>query len=82
MHVHGIIAYRNIIDYNKNIINNIYKNLKKSMYWADVVLKPLDSFKDIKQWVQYLHKDKVLVFPPHFEIMNKYLDEGDSVNGV
>ena len=66
LHFHGIIAYRNLMDYNKNISNNILNKLRHCMDDCDVVLKDLNNFKDIKGWIRYLHKDKLLVFPPVF----------------
>jgi hypothetical protein len=71
LHLHGIIAYRNLMDYNKNIKNNILNNIKKSNNSCDVVFKDLNKFKDIKGWVKYLHKDKILVFPPKFKIAKR-----------
>ena len=67
LHAHGIIAYRNLTDYNKNISNNILNRLRKYGDDCDVVLKDLNNFKNIKGWIRYLHKDKVLVFPPLFK---------------
>jgi hypothetical protein len=29
IHIHGILSLRNLMDYNKNIINNITKEFKK-----------------------------------------------------
>ena len=66
LHVHGIIAYRNLMDYNKNISNNMLNMLRGWGDDCDVVLKDLNKFKDIKGWIRYLHKEKVLVFPPLF----------------
>jgi hypothetical protein len=48
LHFHGIIAYRNLMDYNKNISNNILNRLKELGDNCDVVLKDLNNFKDIK----------------------------------
>jgi len=72
LHFHGIIAYRNIIDYNKNIINNISNKLKKIWSDCDIILKPLNGFKNIKKWIQYLHNNKIWVFPPDLRIIEKY----------
>jgi hypothetical protein len=72
LHLHGIISYKNLIDFNKNIKNNILNNIKFKNKDCDVVLKDLNSFKDIKGWIQYLHKDKILIFPPKFKISLKY----------
>ena len=66
LHAHGIIAYRNLMDYNKNISNNMLNMLREWGDDCDVVLKDLNKFKDIKGWVRYLHNDKILVFPPLF----------------
>jgi len=66
LHAHGIIAYRNLMDYNKNISNNMLNKLREYGDDCDVVLKDLNKFKDIKGWIRYLHKDKILVFPPLF----------------
>ncbi len=71
LHLHGIIAYRNLMDYNKNIKNNILNNIKKSDNSCDIVFKDLNKFKHIKGWVKYLHKNKVLVFPPMFKIAKR-----------
>jgi hypothetical protein len=32
LHVHGIVAYRNIMDFNKHIIGNVLNNIKKRIY--------------------------------------------------
>jgi len=61
------------MDYNKHIVNNMSNRLKSIYEDCDILLKPLNKFKDIKQWVQYLHKDKVLIFPPMFDILEKYI---------
>ena len=67
LHAHGITAYKNLIDYNKNISNNILNKLKDHVESCDIVVKDLNKYKDIKGWIRYLHKDKVLVFPPAFK---------------
>ena len=74
LHIRGIIAYRNLMDYNLHIKNNMLSNLKEKMPKSDVLLKTLKSFGDIKRWIKYLHKDKVMVFPPYLYILEKHLD--------
>jgi hypothetical protein len=71
MHIHGIIAIKNLMDYNKNISTNLNNSLKKKYWWVDIVIKNLNKFKDIKGWVRYLHEDKQWVFEPHFYILYK-----------
>lgn len=65
-HIHGIIAIRNLIDYNKNIINNITKEFKKEYTFVDIVMKNLDNFFDIKGWIRYLHQNNQWIFKPLF----------------
>ena len=48
LHLHGIISYKNLIDFNKNIKNNILNNIKLKNKDCDIVLKDLNTFKDIK----------------------------------
>lgn len=76
LHLHGIIAYRNLTDFNKNIKNNILNKLKERFIDCDIVLKDLNKFQDIKNWIKYLHKDKILVFPPRLDILEKYIHSG------
>tara|TARA_B110000977_G_C10839231_1_gene401289 strand:+ start:565 stop:735 length:171 start_codon:yes stop_codon:yes gene_type:complete len=56
------------MDYNTNIPYNILNYLKKYESYADldILIKPLNKFKDIKGWVRYLHVNKVMVFRPMF----------------
>jgi len=68
LHLHGILAIKNIIDYNKNIPYNILNHLKKCESYTDLdmLIKPLNKFKDIKGWLRYLHVNKIMVFQPMF----------------
>jgi hypothetical protein len=54
-------------------------NLKSNHKDCDIVFKNINTFKDIKGWVQYLHKNKTLVFPPKFKISYKHLDFLDNI---
>lgn len=74
LHLHGIIAYRNLMDYNKNISINISNRLKKLFGGCDIVLKNLNNFKNIKNWVKYMHINKILVFSPRISIIQKYIN--------
>ena len=71
IHIHGLIAIKNLVDYNKNISINIINSLKKKYPWVDIVIKNLNIFKDIKGWIRYLHENKQWVFEPHFYILYK-----------
>ena len=71
-HMHGILAIRNITDYNKNIKNNILTEFKEDYSLADAVIKDLNTFKDIKGWIRYLHKDTRWIFRPHWYIIENY----------
>ena len=62
-----------MLDYNKNIKNNMLNNFKiKNGNKCDILFKDLNQFKDIKGWIQYLHKNKVWVFCPKIIILEKY----------
>jgi hypothetical protein len=74
LHLHGIIAYRNLIDFNKNISINISNKLKEKFSSCDIVLKNLNNFKNIKNWIKYLHIDKKLIFSPRLSIIAKHLN--------
>ena len=74
VHLHGIVAVKNIIDYNKNIKHNILSKFKESYSLSDVVIKNLNNFKDIKGWIRYLHENNRWVFKPSFSITANYLD--------
>ena len=56
------------MDYNKNISYNILNHLKKYERNTDLdmLIKPLNKFKDIKGWLRYLHVNKIMVFQPMF----------------
>ena len=71
IHIHGIIAIKNLMDYNKNIKNNIMKNFKMSYKFVDITMKDLNKFIDIKGWVRYLHQNNQLIFKPHFYCLKK-----------
>ena len=62
VHLHGILAIKNIIDYNKNIKGNLLSMFKENWSFSDVVIKDLNNFKDIKGWVRYLHQNNRWVF--------------------
>lgn len=64
LHFHAIIAIRNFIDYNYTLKNNLtdillngFVNYFKLNYYYDVKVDSLIYFKDIKNWVMYMHKD-------------------------
>lgn len=69
IHLHGIIAIRNIIDYNKNIRGNILNEFKDKYNFCDVVMKNLNSFNDIKGWIRYLHYNNIWVFRGNLYIL-------------
>lgn len=71
IHIHGLIAIKNLVDYNKNISINIINLLKEKYPWIDILIKNLNKFKDIKGWVRYLHENKQWVFEPHFYVLYK-----------
>lgn len=72
LHFHGIIFLKNVMDYNKNIRNNISNFLKENMrpgkelnYHGypefgkppyDIKVDYLKNFLDIKKWNMYLYK--------------------------
>lgn len=62
-HFHLIIAIRNFIDYNYTLKKNIKKRLHHYSLGfnddtsVDIKVESLIYFKDIKNWVMYLHKD-------------------------
>lgn len=70
-HIHGTIAIKNLMDYNKNIINNITKEFKKKYSFVDIVMKNLNTFIDIKEWIRYLHQNNQWVFKPCFRCLKK-----------
>ena len=74
VHLHGILAIKNIIDYNKNMKGNLLSMLKSNWSFCDVVIKDLNNFKDIKGWVRYLHQNNRWVFKPIFHITNNYVN--------
>ena len=56
-HLHGIICVKNITDYNINLKNNI-SNYLRNNYEEDVVIKNMNDFLSIKNWISnYLWKD-------------------------
>ena len=68
IHYHIIVAIRNFIDYNHIIRNNLIiilnKKLSEDIEWGgkfnyryDIRVDSLFYFKDIKNWVIYIHKD-------------------------
>lgn len=71
VHLHGIIAIKNLMDFNKNIKNNIIKQFKKKYSFVDIVMKNLDTFIDVKGWVRYLHQNNQWVFKPLFSCLDK-----------
>lgn len=81
LHVHGILAIRNLTDFNKNIKINILDQIKEkplienqhSYGKVDIVIKNLTDFLNIKKWIMYLHKSNWL-FKPKLYIINKYYD--------
>ena len=65
-HLHLLVAIRNFIDYNHNLRNNLKSRLVRcvNLYdgsydetGIDIKVESLLYFKDIKNWVIYLHKD-------------------------
>jgi hypothetical protein len=64
LHFHAIVAIRNFIDYNKIIQYNIKQAINigltdelKFTINLDTRVNCLRYFKDIKNWVMYMHKD-------------------------
>lgn len=64
LHFHAIIAIKNFIDYNYTIKNNLINSLLDFSYFdfsftsnVDVKVQNLNYFKDIKNWVMYMHKN-------------------------
>lgn len=67
LHFHAIISIRNFIDYNyvlkKTLLINLlnYKyfdcNNSSSITNFDVKVQSLNFFKDVKNWIMYLHKN-------------------------
>jgi len=54
------------MDFNKLISINLLNELKRLYTNCDIVIKPLNTFKQTKGWIKYLHINKVWVFKPHF----------------
>ena len=73
VHFHGIFAIKNIMDYNLNISTNILNKIKEFNRNSDVVIKNLNKFKDIKNWIRYIHKNKTWVFKPLWFTQEQYL---------
>lgn len=78
-HIHGIIAIRNLIDYNKNVKNNILDEFKKKYSFCDILMKDLNTFNSIKGWVRYLHSDTKWIFRPNWYILEKYVSYANSI---
>lgn len=67
LHFHAIIAIRNFIDYNYTIKNNLINCLFNFSFFGnnycdfistfDIKVQPLNYFRDVKNWVMYMHKD-------------------------
>lgn len=68
LHLHAIIAIKNFIDYNQTIKNNLIncllsfpsysnENVDDDITNFDIKVQCLNYFKDIKNWVIYMHKD-------------------------
>lgn len=67
IHFHLLIGIRNFIDYNYTLKNNLRQRLdlgitlENNFYcdqnYIDIEVKSLLYFKDIKNWIMYLHKD-------------------------
>lgn len=70
LHLHGIFAVKNIMDYNKPIAINLLNELKHKYTNCDIVIKSLDTFKQVKGWIKYLHINKTWVFKPRFFVTN------------
>jgi len=69
LHFHAIVSIRNFIDYNKtlkiNMIAILYKSISIYLFHdnnstLDLKIESLRYFKDIKNWVIYMHKDMIL----------------------
>jgi hypothetical protein len=48
LHVHGLIAIKNLLDYNKNMSRNMSSFIKEKYTNCDILIKDLKNFKDIK----------------------------------
>ena len=65
LHFHAIISIRNFMDYNYTLKNNILGCLLNFSFFGDlkdvtefdVKVQSLNYFKDVKNWVVYMHKD-------------------------
>jgi hypothetical protein len=63
-HFHSIVAIRNFIDYNYVLKNNIKSTLIDCLEnyfdhegFLDIKVDSLLYFKDVKNWIMYMHKD-------------------------
>lgn len=64
LHFHAIIAIRNFIDYNYILKNNLLNCLVGFSFFGglnnittfDIKVQSLNYFKDIKNWIMYMHK--------------------------
>ncbi len=62
-HIHILLSIKNFIDYNYSLKNNLYKIILlqlqtdyKELDW-DIRVDSLLYFKDIKNWIIYIHKN-------------------------
>ena len=70
LHLHGLFSMKNFMDYNELIKINISNTLKKRFSNCDILIKNLNRDKNIKDWVIYLHSEKIMVFQPIFYCIN------------
>jgi len=83
LHFHIIVAIRNFIDYNYtmriNLTNVLIDNLDLiglAIKDYDIKVESLRYFKDIKNWVMYLHKDMYKwKYPAILYVIQKYKRE-------
>ena len=57
LHYHTIVGIKNFIDYNYCIKNSLCNLLIDDSISIDVRVDSLLFFKDIKNWIMYMHKD-------------------------
>lgn len=63
LHFHALIAIKNFIDYNHTIRYNLINSLFNFSFFGsssmvfDVKVQSLNYFKDVKNWIMYMHKN-------------------------
>lgn len=64
--VRGVFALKNLMDYNRNIPNNLINHLKICDSSCDIIIEALNNKNKIDSCIEFLHKNKVFVFSPVF----------------